>query len=94
MSGSFSRDDFSAFITDSFTHSNTLEVLTTDQETAVCYLGKNLLYVKVFVKMTNALEKVRCLLLLNTQLLAASFNKTKQNKKKKKHLSSMARASS
>jgi len=80
MSGSFSCDDFSAFVTDPFTHCNALEVLTADQETAVCYLGKNLLYVKVFVEISNALEKVKVSTLLDTQLLAASFNLKKKKK--------------
>lgn len=74
MSGSFSHDDSSAVITDSFTHCDTLEVLTADQETALCCQGKKLFCVKAFVKMSSALEREGCLLLLRTQFLAAFIN--------------------
>lgn len=73
MSGSFSHDDSSAVVTDSFTHCDTLEVLTADQETALCCQGEKMLCVKAFVKMSSALEKEGCLLLLRTQFLAAFF---------------------
>lgn len=82
MTGSFSHDDSSALVTDSFTHCDTLEVLT-NQETALCYLGKKLLCVKAAVKMSSALEKEGCLLLLRTQFLAAFFNTHAQTKAQK-----------
>lgn len=56
MSGRFSHDDFSA-VTDSFTHCDTLEVLTADQETALSCQGEKLLCVKAIVKMSSALEE-------------------------------------
>lgn len=74
MSGSFSHDDSSAVVTDSFLHSDTLEVLTADRETALCCQGKKLLCAKAIVKDSSALEKEGYLLLLRTQFLAAFFN--------------------
>lgn len=43
-------------------------------KTLHCYQGKKLLCVKAVVKMSSALEKEGCLLLLRTQFLAAFFN--------------------
>lgn len=79
-----------------FTHCDTLEVLT-DQETALSYQGKKLLCVKAIVKMSSALEKEGCLLLLRTQFVAACFNTHKSTQRfdfgrwEEKDLSSMSR---
>lgn len=74
MSGSFSHDDSSAVVTDSFPHCDTLQLPTADQEAALCCQRKKLLCVKAVVKKSSALEKEGCLPLVKTQLLAAFFN--------------------